>query len=227
MGVTHKEVAVIPLILAHTLALAQPVPTTLAVEHTDTEVEPEDRYPRWQVSVHGGLLQPLFARGFNAAIDVRHHRLVLTYSHGEGLDLTSLAGFSQAELDGGARMRMPSTTGFGVGATLVDELYVLADFKLHDHEVSYRGETENYRTLTVGGEVGYRLFFTRGLFVAPVVRFWPNVWESRGQVQVGGLTHEAMSQGVSGLFANVLIGGSFDVRGRRRTGTATGLRSGR
>lgn len=206
------------LLLTGVLALAQSSP---ADEATD------DRYPEWQVSVHGGLLQPILARGFNAAVDVRHHRLVVSYSHGEGLDLTSVAGFTEEERLAGARLRVPSTTGFGVGVTLVDELYVMADFKLHDHEVSFGADTAKYRTITIGGEVGYRVFVTRGLFVAPVVRFWPNVYESQREVSVGGLTHQAMDQGLGGLFANVLVGGSFDVRGRRRTGTSTGLRNDR
>ena len=36
-----------------------------------------------------------------------------------------------ARQEGGATLREPWTTGFGVGAVLVDELHLLVDFKVH------------------------------------------------------------------------------------------------
>src|SRR5262245_14734044 len=47
---------------------------------------------RVQLAFHSGLTQPLLLRGFNAAVDVRYKRLIVTYSHGEGLELTRFLG---------------------------------------------------------------------------------------------------------------------------------------
>ena len=100
-------------VLATVAALAQ----TPASESTQ-----EGPWPDWQLAFHGGLLQPLLLKGFNAAVDVRHKRLVMSYSHGEGLDLTAFAGLPQAQIDAGVQVREVWTTGGGVGLTLVDEL---------------------------------------------------------------------------------------------------------
>ena len=182
------------------------------------------RYPDLQVAVHGGLLQPLLLNGFNAAVDVRIKRFIFSYSHGEGLDLTGVAGLPPEQEELGVRVRMPYTTGFGVGVSLIDELYVMADFKVHGFEVDTGLDPARYTTITLGGEVGYRLFVWEGLFVSPVVRYWPNVWTSAPggfalQTSAGSFQHDPMSQGAGGLFANVLIGWAFDMKGKRRTTT--------
>jgi hypothetical protein len=65
-------------------------------------------------------------------VDVRYKRLLLTYSHGAGLDVSSLA--NATEKAAGMVIREPWTTGGGVGAILVDELWVLADLKAHHFE---------------------------------------------------------------------------------------------
>lgn len=187
-------------------------------------------YPDLQIAFHAGLLQPVLLRGFNAAADVRIGRLVLSYSHGEGLDLTGVGGVlpdEQREL--GVRVREPWTTGFGVGATLVDELYVMADFKVHRIEVDTGLDVRGYSTVTLGGEIGYRLFVWEGLYVSPVVRYWPNIWTSAPggfelTTEAGTFQHDPLPQGFGGLFANVLVGWAFDVKGERRSKTLFGNR---
>ena len=168
-----------------------------------------------QVAFHYGLLQPALLRGFNAAVDVRWKRWVLSYSHGAGLKLPdeTLTG---AERDAGLAVNLPWSTGFGVGAVLVDELYALVDVKLHGVQVRGADVPLDYRTLTVGVEVGYRLFLWRGLHITPVLRFWPNVYTSIDRdgvdLAVGGeiVRHEPVEQGAAGFFANVLIGWAFE-----------------
>jgi hypothetical protein len=178
--------------------------------------------PDLQLGVHAGLLQPVLLRGFNAALDVRSGRFVASYSHGEGLDLTRLSA-TEAEESEGVRIGLDWTTGGGVGVTLIDELYVLADLKVHHYEVEARGaDPVDYTTVTVGGELGYRLFLWKGLHVIPVLRYWPNVWTdaAEGGVVVptatGSLRHTALQQGASGLFANLTVGWAFDVLGESR-----------
>lgn len=172
---------------------------------------------RAQLSFHFGLIQPILLAGFNAAVDVRYKRFVATYSHGHGLDIDRVDGVrSEAEVDAGVKVFEPYTTGFGVGLTIIDELYVLADFKLHGFEVTHDGTVNRYQTITIGGEIGYRLFLWKGLHIAPVIRYWPTVWTSLPDRTLvldedAGLEHRMVRQGLSGLFFNVLLGWSFSL----------------
>lgn len=165
-----------------------------------------------QLSFHFGLLQPLLSKGFNAAVDVRKGRFIATYSHGHGLDLTDLGPEDQR--DAGIETRLPWTTGGGVGMVLIDELYALIDVKVHAVDVDHDGQGFDYHTLTIGGELGYRLFLFKGLHIAPVLRYWPTVWSSlaSGGREVGNsqVRHKPVDMGVKGLFANVLIGWAFE-----------------
>ncbi|MCU0674317.1 MAG: hypothetical protein MUE69_16150 [Myxococcota bacterium] len=177
---------------------------------------PRARVPNGaQLSFHYGLLQPVLLRGFNAAVDVRRGRFIATYSHGQGLDLPK-STLTRAERNADVGVRMNWSTGFGVGLVLVDELYLLADFKVHDVTASHAEGSLDYKTVTVGLELGYRLFLWRGLHVGLAVRYWPTVFASidRDGVELAdtGLTHEPIAQGLEGFFANVLIGWAFDVR---------------
>ncbi|MEL6346346.1 MAG: hypothetical protein AAFV53_24760 [Myxococcota bacterium] len=178
-----------------------------------------------QLAFHAGLLQPILTDGFNAAVDLRFDRVILSYSHGEGLDLSGVPGILPADQrDLGVTVEMPWTTGGGVGWRIVDELYVMADVKVHGFEVDAGLDVSSYTTVTVGGEVGYRLFLWEGFYISPVIRYWPTVWSSapdgfRIQTDAGTFQHDPLPQGVNGVFANVLVGWSFDVRGKRRTYT--------
>lgn len=172
---------------------------------------------RAQLSFHFGLIQPILLQGFNAAVDVRYKRFIATYSHGHGLHVDRAPGVrSEAEVDAGVKVFEPYTTGFGVGLTIIDELYMLADFKLHGFEVTHDGAVSRYQTITVGGEIGYRLFLWKGLHIAPVIRYWPTVWTSLPDRTLvldedAALEHSMVRQGLSGLFFNVLVGWSFSL----------------
>lgn len=179
------------------------------------------RTPGLQLGFSYGLIQPILLRGFNAAVDVRVGRWILTYSHGQGLQPGRVAGaLTRAEQDAGLRLLEPYSTGGGIGLTLIDELYVLVDIKLHAFELQLDDERARYKTLTVGAELGYRFFLWKGLYVSPVVRYWPNVWSSAGKSLTltardgSQLRHEPLWQGMggSGLFVNLLLGWGFDVR---------------
>jgi len=56
---------------------------------------------------------------------------------------------------------------FGVGSTLVDELYLLADFKLHHFEVRVGADKQEYSTTTTDLALGWRFFIWKGLHIAP------------------------------------------------------------
>jgi hypothetical protein len=169
--------------------------------------------PGVQLAFHYGLAQPIFYGGFNAAVDARWRRLIFTYSHGAALDFTS--SLRSGERAAGLRVEMPFTTGGGVGLLLIDELYVLVDVKYHRFDLALGAEHPRYDTLTIGGEIGWRFFLWKGLYLSPVVRYWPNVWSSapaRGVSLAGGaILHQPLAQGYEGLFANVLLGWAFNL----------------
>ena len=206
-----------------------PTPATAGAAHARDHgpMAPDDQFPshvfqlkahepeRVQLAFHYGLVQPIVSHGFNAAIDVRYKRLVLTYSHGQGLDATPF--LDTAEKNAGMTIAEPWTTGGGVGVLLIDELWVLADLKVHRFEAATAFDHAGYTNVTVGAEVGWRFFVWKGFNVAFVGRYWPNVYSTAGS---GVILHDAndkpflhkpMEQGYGGFFGNVLVGWAFDL----------------
>ena len=171
---------------------------------------------RVQVGVNFGLLQ-LALGGFNVAGEVRYRRLWLEYSHGVDLTLNDLRGFalSRTERDQNLHVFVPYTTGFGVGATLVDELWLGVEFKTHRYEVNApNGPVSSYQTYSIGPVLGYKAFIWKGLYANGYARYWPNVASSLSGNKIalagsdGTVTHSAHDFGV---FANVSLGYAFDL----------------
>jgi hypothetical protein len=162
-----------------------------------------------QLAVLAGLLQPAVLHGFNAALDVRYRRFAFSYSHGAALDYSANPRLTLSSRDrrAGLQLHSPWTTGFGVGVTVIDQLYVLVDFKVHRYEAELAGQEQRYTTISLGAELGYRWFVYRGLFMNPTVRYWPTVWSSHDSVRLGAYEHEAKDLG---LFANVSVGYAFN-----------------
>lgn len=170
---------------------------------------------RVQIGFNYGLSQPILTHGFNAAVDVRYKRLVATYSHGQGLDYARFE--TDQEKTAGAAVKLPWTTGGGVGVLLIDELWILADFKVHHFQVDTAVDHLAYTTMTIGAELGWRYFIWKGFNVALVARYWPNVYSTSGQ----GVTLHAQNgtafldppekQGDAGFLANVLVGWAFNL----------------
>jgi hypothetical protein len=205
-------------------ALGSPAgpPSDSRTEH-HFDLLPEHRF-QWapsdaknvQVAVNFGLLQ-LALGGFNVAAEVRYRRLWLEYSHGMSLTLNDLRGFSMTstERDQNLHVFVPYTTGFGVGLTLADELWLGVEFKTHRYEVSAPGgPVAGYQTYSVGPVLGYKLFVWKGLFANVYARYWPNVATSLDGNKIalagtsGTVTHDAHDFGV---FANVSIGYAIDL----------------
>jgi hypothetical protein len=170
---------------------------------------------RAQLAFHFGLSQPILAHGFNAAVDVRYKRLILSYSHGQGLDYTSFE--NSVDKSAGATVSLPYSTGGGVGILLIDELWVLGDFKVHHFEINTGVDHPSYTTVTIGAELGWRFFVWKGFNIALVARYWPNIYSSAGS---GVTIHDAQGkpvldppeqQGFSGFLGNVLVGWAFDL----------------
>jgi hypothetical protein len=169
-----------------------------------------------QLGVNFGLLQ-LGLGGFNVAGELRYRRLWLEYSHGVALNLNNLGGFSETgtERTQDLHIYMPYTTGFGVGFTILDELWLGAEFKTHRYDVNAPGgAVASYQTYSIGPVLGYKLFLYKGFFLNAYGRYWPNVASTLSNNQValqgagGTVEHSAHD---FGLFANLAVGGSFDL----------------
>jgi hypothetical protein len=170
---------------------------------------------RVQIGFTYGLSQPILTHGFNAAVDVRYQRLVATYSHGQGLDYARFE--TDREKTAGAAVKLPWTTGGGVGLLLIDELWILADFKVHHFQVDTAVDHLAYTTVTIGAELGWRYFIWKGFNVELVARYWPNVYSTSGK---GVSLHDQSGtafldppekQGDAGFLANVLVGWAFNL----------------
>ena len=200
--------------------LAMPTPGT------EPHRAPSDSLPqrdlRWesastknvQLGFNFGLIQ-LGLGGFNVAAELRYERIWLEYSHGMDLTLNKLGGFglTHAERDEDLHLRVPFTTGFGVGVTVVDELWLGAEFKAHGYKVNAPGgRTSSYQTYSIGPVLGYKYYIWKGLYADAYGRYWPNVATSLdgGKVALDGnngtVEHTAHD---FGLFANVSVGYMF------------------
>lgn len=176
----------------------------------------EARAPqRVQIGFTYGLSQPILTHGFNAAVDVRYKRLIATYSHGQGLDYARFE--TDQEKTAGVAVKLPWTTGGGVGLVLIDELWILADFKVHHFTVDTAVDHLAYTTMTIGAELGWRYFIWKGFNVELVARYWPNVYSTSGKGvtlhdQSGAAFLDAPEkQGDAGFLANVLVGWAFNL----------------
>jgi hypothetical protein len=164
-----------------------------------------------------GLVQWTLLRGGNVAAEYKVGRLAFEISHGQGLDLNQSGGvaLSPDERRAGAQVRVPWTTGFGVGYRIFENLHVLLEFKAHHFDVTGRDSAAavSYTTFSVGPGVFYSVYLTKGLFLEPNVRFWPTVASTLpGNAaflrQPDGTVYEHHAHDW-GLFANVNLGYSF------------------
>jgi hypothetical protein len=168
------------------------------------------------LSVMAGLQQWIVLRGGNIAAEYKTGRLAFEVSHGQGLDLNQLPSLAltASERDGGARILVPWTTGFGAGVRITDDLHVLIECKAHHLEVAGGDPTSRvtYTTFSVGPGVFYTFHLWRGLFIEPNVRWWPNVASTLSdgadlRRADGSTWHHAPHS--FGLFANANLGWAF------------------
>jgi hypothetical protein len=172
--------------------------------------------PDVQAAVNFGLLQ-LALDGFNIAGEVRYRRWWFEYSHGVELTLNQWPDLSMTgtERQQKLHIHMPYTTGFGVGFTLLDELWLGVEFKTHRYEVNAPGgPVSSYQTYSIGPVLGYKLFVFKGLFVNAYLRYWPNIATSLPDNKIalagtdGTVIHNAHDFEV---FGNLSVGYAFDL----------------
>jgi hypothetical protein len=135
-----------------------------------------------------GLIQPIFAKGFNIEGNYIHNRFIFDYSHGASLDLSGQSVTVEMREEGLA-VHIPYTTGFGVGYRLKEWINVRIEPKWHRFEFYYDDEPQNstnqitsYNTMSLGVDIygHYQPFknktsFLKGIMIAPSIRFWPTI----------------------------------------------------
>jgi hypothetical protein len=193
----------------------EPAPSSSAFSSHHFQWAAQDDH-RPEGAINFGLLQ-LALGGFNLAGEIRYRRWWFEYSHGMELTLNNASSLTMTstERQQGLHVYLPYTTGFGVGVTLLDELWLGVEFKDHKYEVNAPGgPTVSYNTYSIGPVLGYKLFIARGLFLNAYLRYWPTVATTLdgGKVTLQGtngpVVHDAHDWG---FFANLAVGYAFDL----------------
>jgi hypothetical protein len=137
-------------------------------------------------SVLAGLIQPLSLGGGNVEINYTTKRMIFDYSHGFNLNPPSVGDFK----DQNVVLKLPITTGFGIGYRINSFLDIRFEPKLHSFEVYHKGDEKtetnkikDYKTFTLGAGMYYRYFPFRnsnskvlqGITTTASVRWWQNV----------------------------------------------------
>lgn len=175
----------------------------------------------FQAGVNFGIVQ-LVLGGFNVSAELRYRRLWLAYQHGFNLTVNNLRyvgltrlGLNRDEREQNIHLFIPYSTGFGIGLTLLDELWLGTEFTASKMQVHQPGsQTVTYQTYSIGLVLGYRLFLWRGLHANAYLHYWPNVSSSLHNDRTtlrsssGSVTHNAHS---FGLYPNLSIGYAFDL----------------
>jgi hypothetical protein len=209
---TSKRFATVSSLLL-TFALAEPA---LAEIPTRPEANSSPTLEQ-KFSVMAGLSQWVLFRGGNLAVEFKTGRLVFEVSHGQGLDLNQLGGFAlnSSERRDETRVRVPWTTGLGVGYRITENLHLLLEFKAHHYEArASEGSTAvTYTTFSIGPGAFYSVYLSKHVFLQPNLRFWPNVASTLGDDRTtlercDGTSYEHEAHDF-GIFGNVNLGYSF------------------
>jgi hypothetical protein len=179
--------------------------------------EPDPRATRPSVML--GLMQWIAFGGGNVAAQLKTGRLVFEYSHGQALDLSRFEpALTEEEADADVAVRMPWTTGGGVGFQITPNLHVLVEAKVHRYEVrgADRNQELSYTSVTIGPGIFYDLYLWRGLFIQPNLRWWPTVASTYDAERAvlrapDGGTYQHERHDLL-PFANVNLGWTFDRR---------------
>jgi hypothetical protein len=137
-------------------------------------------------SVLAGLIQPLALGGGNIEVNYTSKRMIFDYSHGFNLNPPSAGAFKDQKVE----LKLPFSTGFGIGYRINSFLDIRFEPKLHSFEVYYKDESKtdankikDYKTFTLGAGLYYRYFpfrnrsskFLQGITTSASIRWWQNV----------------------------------------------------
>ena len=144
-----------------------------------------------KASILFGLTQPLFASGFNIEGNYIYKRFIFDYSHGASLEFGKELVTDELKAQG-LVVKIPWTTGFGLGYRFTEWVNLRVEPKWHRFEYYYDGEAQEEATRITSNttfSLGLGLYgffqpfkkednFLKGLTVAPSVRLWPTVSSS-------------------------------------------------
>jgi hypothetical protein len=188
-----------------------------------------------KVNVVFGLIQPIFAKGFNIEGNYIHNRFIFDYSHGASLDLSGQSVTSELREEGLA-IHIPYTTGFGVGYRLKEWINVRVEPKWHRFEFYYEGEAQNsasqitsYNTMSLGiGLYGHyqpfknKTSLLKGIMFAPSIRFWPTIsstlkdnsftYLNKNTSNIEEIKTMEIGPGFTPFIFNISVGYSFGLR---------------
>ncbi len=137
-------------------------------------------------SVLAGLIQPLALGGGNIEVNYTTKRMIFDYSHGFNLNPPSVGDFETQNVE----LRLPITTGFGIGYRINSFFDIRFEPKLHSFEVYHEGDEKteankinDYKTFTLGLGFYYRYFpfrnnsskLLQGITTSSSIRWWQNV----------------------------------------------------
>ncbi len=146
----------------------------------------KDRLYSNKFSVLAGLIQPLALGGGNVEVNYTTKRMIFDYSHGFNLNPPSVGDFKTQNVV----LKLPITTGFGIGYRINSFLDIRFEPKLHSFEVYHKDDEKTeankikgYKTFTLGVGLYYRYFpfrnsnskFLQGITTAASIRWWQNV----------------------------------------------------
>jgi hypothetical protein len=129
------------------------------------------------------LVQPIRLEGFNInGVYYGPNRLTLEYSHRGALEYPSSLNDRQQKAQG-ATIKVPWTTGVGVGYHLAPTLDVRLEFKAHRYHVTFADPAAEaqYTTYPVGPGLYYRRYLGKktGFNVELSTRYWYDVASTR------------------------------------------------
>jgi hypothetical protein len=191
-----------------------------------------------RINVLFGLSQVAVAHGFNVEFNYISKRLIFDYSHGVSLEFEGSTVPADLRKQGIA-VKMPWTTGFGIGYRLKEWINFRLEPKFHRFEFYYAGENQaktdeitSYNTFSLGlGIYGnLRPFkkgdnFLSGLMISPSIRYWPTISSTLKENKFiyfnkqTGMNEEIRTLdpgiGFTPLVINISIGYTFRIKNRR------------
>jgi len=162
-----------------------------------------------------GVSQPLILKGGNIEVNYLTDKWVFEYSHGWDLDLNASPdeqALTETERNQGLKIKVPYSTGGGVGYRFTPEFNLRLEFKQHEfHAANGQDQTIKYTTqdLGLGAYYFYQPFQNQKFLIIPSIRYWPTVNTTLAGDAVtftNGDEHKAHD---FGLFGNVSLGWQF------------------
>ena len=203
-----------------------------------SNVKAQDWKSAKRINVLFGLSQPVLASGFNIEGNFIFRRFIFDYSHGIDLqfkDNTVTADLRRQKV----AVRMPWTTGFGIGYRLKEWINIRIEPKFHRFEFYYENDPQtrgnqitsfNTFSLGVGAYGSYLPFkrkdnFLKGIMISPSIRFWPTVHSTLkgGKYfylnRYTGMNEEVKTLdpgfGFTPLVVNISVGYSFQMKNKK------------